>query len=804
MRFSYRFPLIMFLGAHLLSANVQADNASLQETIVTDRQYRPTTQGVFSHVVSGSTLSRFGVGDLTASSRYFPGLLVIQSRTGITESVGIRGVSPNFRREVEQSVGLMIDGVPYQRSEIYKTSFLDIADVEVLKGPQATLFAENATTGAIRIRTNDPTADLESRLTVRRGSFDETIVGGVISGPLTSKLKARLALQHDERDGFFSNSLGPDGVGTEEDNARLKLFYQLSAATRLKLTGEYLHSEGEGALGQINGIKGLGFFAFNPSHPSGGAPGFHPSVGLSPQDALRLFDPQIEFQLNERQSSAQLTNASDVTARNLRLSVDHEINSSLTLNYLGGYSHLEHRIQADQDRTPIPFFFNDERVDFSQQSHELTLAGRLRGVSPWVTGISYARSTHERASDFSLTLPPGGPGGFQAFADGFGTFAMIRDEWRRKKQVFSVFTELDLKLSPSLSLVLAGRWSHQDQDQDIYDAPFGGALLAPTGASIPPGFTAETFAAAVFGTSGGCFTERRFEFYEQIGLGAPCSDGLSFDDKTFAPHISFRWQATESIHAHLTWARGYKSGAYQFERLIDPERAELVELGVGFVGADDRIRGNVSLFHTKFEDRQVDSRVAQQTLLTNDAELSIEGLEVDITWAVTKPLEIYLALTVSNSAFDAYPSAPCTSDQINLLPPPLRGGCSQNLDGRRSYRSPDHELVLGFSYRHQLRSIPWSLVFSTHANFTDNYSGNSSSTLDPYNEQEAFEQVDLSLALESNDRAWSLNAFVRNVTDEIVRGGSSPVFFMPGAFFSEAGPGRTIALQLTWNGVSAN
>ncbi|MEM7101139.1 MAG: TonB-dependent receptor [Pseudomonadota bacterium] len=782
----------------LLAELVFAEDSRLKEDVIEVGGDRAATRGVSSNTLSGQTLSRFGVGDLTAASRYVPGLLIIQSRTGITESVGIRGVAPNFRREAQQSVGLMIDGVPYQRSEVYKTSLLDINTIEVLKGPQATLFSENATTGAIRIRTNDPSETLESKFTLRHGRFDELVAGGVLSGPISSRLTARLAVQHDERDGFFSNSLGPDGVSTEEDNARLKLFYQFSDSTLVKLTGEYLHSEGKGTLGQINNVDGLGFFAFDPSHPSGGAPGFHPAVGLSAQEALRLFDPRIEFTLNDHQSSALETNFSDITMRNFRVNVDHDFSSRLHLNYRGGYSDLDHRIGVDQDRTPIPFFFDDERVDFSQLSHEFS----IRGTNPrleWLAGLSYSRSVHERVSDFSLTLPPGGPDSFEAFAAGFGNFAMIRDEWRRTKEIFSAFAELDFALSDKLNLVASGRWVKQDNEQDFYDAPFGGAVLNPSGNTVPPGFTPETFAVLVFGTNGGCYSDRRFAFYEQIGLGAPCQDRLSFADRTFSPHVSLRWQITDSIKTYLSWSQSYKSGTYQFDRMIEPERAEGIELGVKFDSFGSRLRGSVALFQTEFKDRQVDARVSQQTLLTNDAELSIEGLEMTLLWDISQSWMVDFGLTVSNSSFDRFSNAGCTSDQLALLPPSQRGACVQDLDGRRSYRSPDHEVTISLSYQRPFETMPWTLKIGAHLNFMDNYSGNSNGTLDPHNEQEAFEQIDAHLSLSSNDGIWKVNTFVRNVTDDIIRGGSSPVFFMPGAFFSEAGPGRTYAVQLTWS-----
>ncbi|MCG8442025.1 MAG: TonB-dependent receptor plug domain-containing protein, partial [Caulobacterales bacterium] len=256
------------------------------------------------YAVTGESLDEQGIQSLRDIGERTPNLKVQVPRGGPAAQIGIRGVSSGFNYGFEQSVGLVIDGVYNSRAEAFRSSQIDVSRVEVLRGPQGTLFGKNSTAGLVNIVTNDPSDEFDASLKTRFGS--DSLVGGTaaISVPLGDTWGARFVYNHQSQDPYLNNtSEGVDGGEFEDNNVRIKLVGDPLENLTTKLTWERLESNVEGTIQQVGAIDGLGFWAFdpegNPYDPGNGGCGFTPVWGIGCDQYFTGQDPAFEADIDD-------------------------------------------------------------------------------------------------------------------------------------------------------------------------------------------------------------------------------------------------------------------------------------------------------------------------------------------------------------------------------------------------------------------------------------------------------------------------------------------------------------------------
>jgi iron complex outermembrane receptor protein len=202
----------------------QESRRVLEETIVTATKRQESLRDVSLSVavLTGEKMAEAGVENADDIGRYIPNTLI--SSNGRSSSVVIRGLGSGNNRGFESSVGLFIDGVYYGRDTYLQSAYFDLERVEVVRGPQGTLFGKNTIAGAINITTANPDDELGGYVKGTFGDYNKRQFEGAVSLPLSDTLGLRLSAQDSERDGYADNSGGgPDGSARDTSLARAKL-----------------------------------------------------------------------------------------------------------------------------------------------------------------------------------------------------------------------------------------------------------------------------------------------------------------------------------------------------------------------------------------------------------------------------------------------------------------------------------------------------------------------------------------------------------------------------------------------------
>lgn len=355
--------MIFALGtAHSQQAATQsaATAGTLEEVIVTAarREQSVQTASLDISVVSGDTLARSGVAQAADLANVVPGLSV--STGGSAVSTYLRGVG-NYATDAsaESAIAYSINGVYIARPSGIGSVFFDLERVEVLKGPQGTLYGRNATGGAINLITRQPTQEFSGDLSVDVGNYDLHRFTGAVSGGVTDTLALRFAGQYTKHNGYLS-----DGYDDEDSRAgRLTALWKPNDAVKLLLTGEYTNMDPKGdATVALSTLKPM------PANPWAG-----PSVGTAEQ-------PPTAFIPGGTRLAGNGFNDTNISAVSANLDIDLGV---ANLTFIPAYRNT--RVSY---LTYTPGFYFDTGETSKEQSYELRL-GKDTNTLKWVTGLYY-------------------------------------------------------------------------------------------------------------------------------------------------------------------------------------------------------------------------------------------------------------------------------------------------------------------------------------------------------------------------------------------------------------------------------
>jgi iron complex outermembrane receptor protein len=348
--------------AHSQQASTQttATAGTLEEVIVTAARREQSVQSASLDisVVSGDTLARSGVTEAADLANVVPGLSV--STGGSAVSTYMRGVG-NYATDAsaESAIAYSINGVYIARPSGIGSIFFDLERVEVLKGPQGTLYGRNATGGAINLITRQPTQEFSGDVSVDVGNYDLHRFTGAVSGGVTDTLALRFAGQYTKHDGYLT-----DGYDDEDSRAgRLTALWKPNDAVKLLITGEYTNMTPKGdATVALSSLKPM------PSNPWAG-----PSIGTAEQ-------PPTAFIPGGTTLGGNGFNDTNISAVSANLDVDL---GGANLTFIPAYRNT--RVSY---LTYTPGFYFDTNETSAEQSYELRL-GKDTNTLKWVTGLYY-------------------------------------------------------------------------------------------------------------------------------------------------------------------------------------------------------------------------------------------------------------------------------------------------------------------------------------------------------------------------------------------------------------------------------
>ncbi|TAJ72789.1 MAG: TonB-dependent receptor [Phenylobacterium sp.] len=579
--------------------------APLQELVVTaqKREQRVESVGMAITAASGETLRTRGIDAVADLPRLVPGLTLQESNFAST-SFNLRGVGFfNSDLATPPAVTVYLDEAPLPYPAMTRLVAFDLERVEVLKGPQGTLFGQNATGGAVNYIAAPPRPTTQVGVEGTYGRFDRIRVGGFVTGPITDALLARVAVQGRWGDGWQKSITRPgDRLGKiEELQARAALEWRPTARLTSRLTLTLTHDGSESPAGQ--------FLAAAPVIPALAVPGLLTFPTVSKPRAA-------DWSLTRVDTGAPFPYASDTTFVQARWRTDYRMGDDVTLTALSSYAYLD--LAYGQDANGTPFDLN-EVVDMdgkiSSIFQEVRLAGQ-HGKMTWLGGLNYAR---DRTKDQPLqtfrdvdlahlyeALDP------QAYAD----VNLIAN--RVRVNTYAAFGRLEYRVSETLMVEAAGRYN-------IDRRRFDSCVFAPTD-HFARFWNFFRNGAAPATKVGDCFV-----LDPANGLRPVDNVRSRLNEDSLSWRFGVSWTPRPGLLAYANVSRGYKAGAVpvaavstvpQFDP-IPQESLVAYEGGVKAALLDRRVQLNASAFYYDYRDKQLRGAYLDQIFGPLEALVSI-------------------------------------------------------------------------------------------------------------------------------------------------------------------------------------
>ena len=636
------------LGQTALAQEQRESGASeiLEELVVTARRREEGLQNapIAISAYTGETLEYRGVTKLDEITRFVPNLTIENNPSfgGASNSAAIyiRGIGQKeFLPTSEPGVGLYVDGVYIARSVGAILDLIDIERLEVLRGPQGTLFGRNTIGGAINITTvtPEPGDEFGGEIGAAYGTDDRINLRGALNIPMGDTLAARVSVASFQQDGYVDRS---DGIDLGNDDTitgrlavawrpsdRLSLDFRLDA-TRDKENGPAMELLGIDFtdLSQLNGlvaavpppmafVHNITTAAVGPGQPCAATDAAGNGITSNP-NSPNCYDNRYVGKDGKNDGTAPARSESDVLG--LSADISYEINDNLTLRSITAWRDLDSEFARDGDHSPHRISQFQDTLEQTQFTQELQLLGTYERMN-WIAGIYYFAEDGDNENTLDFTISNFRSGG------GFDNKSM------------AAFAQLTYDFTDQLHLTVGGRYTDESKkfhpDQVIYQNYYAGISQV-----LPPGHPLAALDAP----------------FLQAGTRILPDLEKELEINEFTPMVNLSYDFADNIMAYATYSEGFKSGGFTqrvFPPVIppftappgtpdidliptyDPEFVDVYELGFKSTLLDGRMRFNGAIFHTDYDDLQVQVFDSVAPVTENIGSASIDGVELEMQTA---------------------------------------------------------------------------------------------------------------------------------------------------------------------------
>ena len=721
-------PQIALAQARGAAATTAANTDVLEEVVVTAEKRTSTVQDTPISIAafSGQDLANAGVFSTEALSGLAPGLNVQREVIG---KVVIRGVgTENFSVGSDPGVAIHQDGVYLARSSVSVFEFFDTQRVEVLRGPQGTLYGRNATGGVINIISNKPTKEFGGYAKVDLGNYSKKRVEGALNVPFSDTVAGRLSVLWADRNGYTQNKfVGAAARGIDElDNQKL-----WAVRGQLKFNPSDTFE---------------GIAQFDVSHDTSNPPAFKyfthatpPGLPWSPVNAmgpvvpgdqaltdLRQVGQGYELAIPGTKRTAPGIGQAKTTSGNVKLTWDL---GNVSLMSQTGYRKTDFSWLNDGDGVDaffVTYFQDDNSKQFTQ---ELQLSSQGEGALKWILCAFYLKEESKTFSGlaFNVGFPPPAING-------------ILIDGKSNTKSFSVYGQGTYSFTDRLRGTLGARYTKDDKDGDLVYNLFGGVL--------PPPGPAGTTWPQVLNKSWSAVTPKA---------------GLDFD-------------FTDDVMGYVSATRGFKSGGFNLIAVQTPYNPEYLwsyELGLKTKLANGRVIANFGAFQYNYRDMQVGKIVNLSDVLTNAAKSTVKGLEAEVRAVLGSGFELTVGAAFLDAKFDEF----LTEDPaVNARPAalgPNAGACETrdatatstrgvSLKGCDLRRAPKFSGNLGLAWTHP--------VAGGDINLRGDFAYKGKQYFTQFNReavsQKSYGLLNLRAGYTAAGSKWSAMLWADNVTDE--------------------------------------
>ena len=636
------------------SANAQApEGGGLEEITVTAQRREQSLQDtpVSITAFTPDRLDELGINDPVSMMDFVPNAMV-SSGTGRGSEVAqfsIRGVNEaRISPVLDPGVAIYIDDVYYGRPQVGFLQFVDTERVEVLRGPQGTLFGKNSTGGAVRYITTKP--DLSGNhgyVDVTIGDYDRINVKGAFNAALSDSTAVRISAASLERDGYVKRLADRVNLGNQDARAfQAQLRYQPSDQLTIDVRADYsVSSDNNGA------VKLIDYFNFNTTTdlPNPGGP---PNPGSPSSSAIAAWNNQwggtaMEYAAEIPASLYEVAGTgllpwTDNESTGLSLDIRYDLSDSMSVRSITGYREMDSTAFRDPDDVAHATTFFDDyaqtTVDFWSQ--EIQLNGvHWNDRLNWVAGVFFSSEEN----------------GVNEIADRDGRVTsrygalMLNDTALQETDSLGIFAQGTYAVSDAFSVTLGLRYTEDDKNYSVSQVAMWDQQLD----RIADDLGLADLVAPLY-ENGTCDPSIQGSCISNAGV----SGGDTFTAVT--PRVALEYRASENIMFYGAFSGGFKSGGTNdtvrdIDTPFQEEELDSTELGVRTTLFEGRVRANLTAFRMDYQDKQITvttSPICNNRCTANVGDGEISGWEFDGLAAITDNLIWNIGVGILDAKWD--------------------------------------------------------------------------------------------------------------------------------------------------------
>lgn len=713
-------------------AMAQEANVGLEEVVVVARKREESLQEVPVAVsaFSDQSLEARNVSSIESIAQFVPNVqfdgAAALSGGSSNATIFIRGVGQNdFALFSDPGVGTYVDGVFLGRSMGGIMDVLDVQGLEVLRGPQGTLFGKNTIGGALNITSRKPNEELGGELSATVGSFNRTDIKGVVNLPLVEDvLLSRFSVASIQRDGYAERIVDGEDLGDKDSRAaRMQLLWHASDDIAVTFSADYTRGRAHSAANTLISANSSAFFPtmFN--------------IMVAPSTGIVAPNGQAGFNSSWVTNDPYKTygtgpNFSDLDSWGVSATVEWALNDDVNFKSITSSRGLEAKFARDGDNTPYTFRETINDNEQEQFSQEFQLSGvSFDGQLDWLAGLYYFEESGEEDAEIKLAVgiydgleslpgPTFGPFGGAGNPANTGMDLDLSVYNKIDNQSYAAFTQASWHFTDALSMSLGARYTHESKEFEKRDQRLAtGAYIVAPGSSWDASWSEVT------------------------------------------PKLGMEYQLNDEAMVYVSFSKGFKSGGFNGRPLqsaaevteYEPEIVESYEIGAKSSWLDNRLIVNTAVFYMDYENIQLTVNQTPQNFVANAAKAKIQGVELEVVARPLRQLDVNFSAGYTDAEYAEIGSGlgpgqtlPITEDSELAKTPQLTvsGGLQYAVD------LSDHgELTLrtDFSYRSKVYHD-----ISNHELLT----------------QSGFTLIDASVAYTTLDEDWTVRLFGTNLSDK--------------------------------------
>lgn len=713
-----------------LSQSVMAADYAIEEIIVEATKRSESVQDVpvAISVVDSGTIEALAIDEYTDLTKVSPSLTISQGDWATNSSFNLRGIGTNvFSINIEPSVSIIVDDVPLVRSAQAFSDLSDIQTIEILRGPQSTLFGKSASAGVINIRTKGPSDELSGGIRLTATDDDERAVSASLSGPIGDTAGYRLsAFTKDREDGHITNIINGDEVnGSDSQGIRGKFYWDVTDSVSAQLTLERTEADTDCCHRPYRDVSdGAAFLGFLPAAAVLG--------GVTPAED------------NEEVAVDDAT-TTESESQTVSLRIEADIGDHQLIS-VTSQTDWEYDVATDVDGTNFDLLalftggalsgglVQGGGFELDSVTQEFRLVSPASDDFEYVIGLYYSDISFDR--DFERA-------------------PLFAANWTAEtgSETLALYAQGTWSLTEKTDITAGLRFNREEISQTFNNALSGAAFDSDDDDTAVPGKISfqhymnedvMLFASYAIGYKG-----QGYDISSSFNQNTADNPVGAEDSQAFEFGMKGTFLDGRLLFNPTVFVANYDDFQAQQARLVDG----VVELGIANVG-----------------------------------ELETYGVEVDLQALITENLRLVGGLAWTHAEIKTFDGADCWSGQSEgqgCLTNPETGRTSQDLGGSDLNNSPDFKLTLSAEYSRSFDTLPFDGFFNVSYQWQSDV--NFSLLGDPGAEQEAFGIVNINMGIvETSNRRYELSAFINNALgEEYVTGignigglwGGSPVYF---------------------------